>query len=438
MMITNLRPGNYFRKQNKRINNTRSIFSIILFCSFFLLLSGNTVAQNKTDWPSFHGPDRSNKSMETGLMKEWPKNGPEQLFVISGLGAGYSSVTVAGGLIYTAGQFENQTYVFAFDLNGKPVWKRPNGRAWTTNLSWASSYIGPRSTPTYDNGKLYHLSEAGRLTVYDAKTGKEIWSREIARDFDAPATEYGYSESVLIDGNNLYVRPAGRKGFQVCLDKNTGETIWTNTDIPGTEGYTSMVIHEYNGYRMIVGASSNCYYGVDTETGRLLWKFNFVNARELNLTDPVIHNEYVFVTSGYGKGSMLVKLKTSINEFTPETVWQSGLMDNHHGGVIFHDGYLYGSGSNSRGWFCLDFMTGKRIWNTNGKGSITYADRMLYLLDERTGSMKLVAATPDKYDLRGEFTVPKGGDSFYWAHPVVCGGRLYVRHGDKVFVYRIT
>lgn len=411
--------------------------SILLTLSLsFILSSFNSTAQNTGEWPCFHGTDRTNRSTETGLLKQWPEKGPELLFTISGLGEGYSTVSIGGGLIYTAGKYDNQTYVFAFDLNGEPVWKKPNGQAWSTTLSWATSYTGSRSTPTYNNGVVYHLSEGGRLTAFESKTGKEIWSREITKDFEAQIAEYGFSESVLIDGNNLFVRPGGKKGYQVCLNKNTGETVWVNTEIPGTEGYTSTVIKEYGGFRQIIGASSNCYFGIDIKTGKLLWKVDFENQRSLNLTDAISHNEYVFLTSGYGKGSTLVKLKKSGNGIATETVWQSELMDNHHGGVILHNGYLYGSGSNARGWFCLDFLTGKEMWKRDGKGSVTYAEGMIYLLDER-GTMSLVKASPDKFEMSGVFKVPKGGESMYWAHPVVCGGRLYIRHADKVFVYNI-
>ncbi|NQU86162.1 MAG: PQQ-binding-like beta-propeller repeat protein, partial [Mariniphaga sp.] len=263
-----------------------------------------------------------------------------------------------------------------------------------------------------------------------------IWHRELMQEFDAEITEYGYSESVLIDGDYLYVRPAGKKGYQVCLDKHTGKQVWANTEIAGVEGYSSPVLMDFGGYVQLINSSSNCFYSVDTKSGELIWKVDFENQRELNNTDVIILDDYVFITSGYGKGSILLKLKVSEGKIIPEKVWETELMDNHHGGVILHNGFLYGSGSNSRGWFCLDFMTGKQIWKSAGKGAITFAEGMLYLLDER-GSIKLVSATPEKFDLSGEFEVPKGGDGMYWAHPVVCDGTLYIRHADKLYAYDI-
>jgi outer membrane protein assembly factor BamB len=434
-------PFTYSNKKNsiRSVSIRKILLNTFLSICFLLTLSGCTgEAQYTCKWPCFHGSDRTNKSTETGLLKKWPEGGPELLWTVSGLGEGFTSVSIGGGLLYTAGMTDNQTYVFVYDYNGKLVWKKPNGKSWSTRMSHASSYIGPRSTPTYDNSMLYHLGDMGRLTAFDSKTGEEIWYRELPQDFDAEPTEYGYSESVLIDGDKLYTRPAGKKGFQVCLNKHNGELIWANTEIPGVEGYTSMVLMDFGGYRQIIGSSSDCYYGVDTKTGKLLWKVDYRNSQGLNVTDVIVNNEYVFISSGYGKGSMLLKLKGSGEEIIPETVWHSELMDNHHGGVILHNDYLYGSGTNSRGWFCLDFLTGKQIWKIQrGKGSLTYADGMLYMLDER-GTIKLVKATPDKYELSGEFNVPEGGPGMYWAHPVVCGGRLYIRHADKLYAYDIS
>jgi len=397
-----------------------------------------TDIQDQSEWPCFHGADRQNKSNETGLLKTWPDDGPELLWSVAGLGEGYSSVSVADGLIFTSGTFNDQTYVFAYDLDGELVWKKPNGSAWKVEVYWARGYDGPRSTPTYDDGVVYHLSELNRLTAYQSETGDMIWSRDLMGDFITGMPDYGYTESVLIDGNMLYVKPAGRMGFQVCLNKKTGETIWVNNDIPGLYAYNSAVLHEFGGYRQLINASSSCYYGVDPKTGKLLWKFDFENEYEVNCSDAVAHNEYVFMSSGEGGGCVLVRLKSSGKNITAEKVWKTDLMDNYHGGVIYHDGYVYGSGDRSRGWICIELLTGKLMWKDSGRmGSLTFADGMLYLYDEN-GRMRLVKASPEQFEVRGEFRVPRGGVGPYWAHPVVCGGRLYLRHADALYAYNIS
>ncbi|MBL7113782.1 MAG: PQQ-like beta-propeller repeat protein [Bacteroidales bacterium] len=395
------------------------------------------LAQEKGEWPCFHGIDRTNKSKETGLLKKWPENGPEQLWMVSGLGKGYSSMSIAGGYLYTAGMIEKQTYVFAFDLNGKQVWKKQNGTSWQTTMSHARAYTGSRSTPTYNDGIVYHLSDLGRLAALNSQTGNEIWVLELRQEFDAEIPEYGYSESVFIEGERLYCNPVGNKGFMICLDKKSGDLIWANTEIPGTVGFSSPVIGEFAGFRQLINLSSNCVYGVDTKTGKLLWRVEYENQRSNNCPDPIFHDGFVFASSGYGRGSTLIKLTSSENTIIPETVWHTELMDNLHGGVILHDGYLYGSGHNERGWFCLDFKTGKQMWKERGgMGSLIYADDMFYCLGER-GMMILVKATPEKYEAVSSFQVPSGGEGMHWTHPVVCGGRLYVRHEDKLFAYVI-
>jgi outer membrane protein assembly factor BamB len=411
-----------------------SRYSLFIFFLLIVIPFSKIASQKAGEWPSFHGSDRTNLSAETGLLKAWNVKGPALLFTISGLGEGYSSTAIAGGMIYTAGSTGNQSFLYAFDLNGKLVWKKPNGPAWTVTVSWASSYNGPRSTPTCDNGVIYHLSEAGRLSAFRAKTGDVIWSRDLPKEFNAKMPMYGYAESVLIDGDNLYVRTGGQKGYQACLNKLTGVTIWTSGEIPGDYGYNSMVINNFGGFRQIIGATNTCYYSLDSRTGKLLWKTDFINQYEINCTDAIVFNDNVFLTSGEGKGCMLIRLKKSGSGITTEKVWETKLMDNYHGGVILYNGYLYGSGSLARDWYCLDFLTGKQMWKTNGSGSLTYADGMVYLYDEK-GSMKLVKASPEKFEKAGEFRVPEGGQGPYWAHPVVCGGRLYLRHADKIFVY---
>ena len=424
------------------MNTPRTIIRDLLqpgFC-FFLIFSftGCVIsAQDIAQWHSFHGPDRTNKSIETGFLSEWPEEGPELLWTISGLGKGFSTVSIVGGYLFISGTEDQQTFVFAFDLEGKLLWKKPNGRSWETEMSHARTYNGARSTPTYSEGIVYHLGELGRLAAFDSKSGDELWSIELREQFDAEIPEYGYSESVYIQEDRLYCCPAGKKGYMVCLDKNSGQVIWANKEIKGNVGFSSLITYDHGGYRQIAGLSSNCIFGVELETGRLLWQVDYENSRSNNVSDPIFHDGFLFASSGYGKGSILLKLNSLDNGITPETVWQSELMDNHHGGVILHKGFLYGAGHNARGWFCLDFHTGTEVWKTGGKGSLTYADQNLYCLDEK-GIMKLVRAIPDKNEVVSTFKVPDGGDGMHWAHPVVCGARLYIRHQDMLFAYDIS
>jgi outer membrane protein assembly factor BamB len=345
-------------------------------------------------------------------------------------------MTLAGGYLYTAGMSDKQTFVFAIDLDGKQVWKKPNGGSWETTMRHATAYTGSRSTPTYDDGVVYHLGDLGQLSAFEHETGKSIWSLELGDLFDAEIPKYGYTESVLVDGDRLYCCPGGKKGFLACLNKKTGERLWASTGVPGTAGFSSLIVGKFSGRRQLIGMSSSCVFGADMESGKLLWTVDYENQRSNNATDPICHESHVFASSGYGKGSILIKLTTSGKKIVPETVWQTKTMDNHHGGVLLHEGHLYGSGHKSRGWFCLDLLTGKPRWNGWGKGSLLYADGMLYCLEEE-GTMKLVKATPDRYALVSSFKVPRGGKGLYWAHPIVCGGRLYVRHGDKLFAYDV-
>jgi outer membrane protein assembly factor BamB len=420
------------RMRPKKVQDQRWLMSFVLA----LMPLCAALSQKPGEWPCFHGQDRKNISTETGLLKKWDEKGPALLFTISGLGEGYSTVAISDGIIYTAGSAGNQSFLYAFDLSGKLLWKKPNGSAWSVTVSWASSYNGPRSTPTVDNGVVYHLSEAGRLTAFKAKTGDIAWSRDIRKDYNAEMPMYGYSESILIDGDNLYLRTGSNKSYEACLNKKTGATVWTSGEIPGDYGYNSMIVKDFGGFHQVIGATNTCYYSLDAKNGNLLWKADFKNKYDINCSDAIVYNDYVFLTSGEGKGSMLIKLKKTGNGITTEKVWETELMDNYHGGVILYNGNLYGAGSEPRIWYCLDFMTGKMMWKSNGAGSLTCADGMLYLYDEK-GSIKLVGATPDKFEKTGEFRVPKGGEGPNWAHPVVCGGRMYLRHSDKIFVYDI-
>ncbi|MGW8314769.1 MAG: outer membrane protein assembly factor BamB family protein, partial [Bacteroidales bacterium] len=404
----------------------------LLLSLFFSFQPG--FAQSSCNWPCFHGPERNNKSADTDLPVSWPEGGPPLLWKADGLGKGYSTVSFDNGRIYTSGMIDSLTYVIALDMEGIMLWKIPNGISWQTELPWARTYDGARSTPTCDSGWVYHLGELGRLVALDQQTGEEQWSMELRERFNAEIPEYGYAESVLIEGNRLYCCPAGEEGFVVCLDKRDGSLIWENHEIPGSVGFSSLIRYDMDGIPMLTGLSSSCIFSVDAETGRLLWTYPFENSRSNNIPDPLYEKGRLFATSGYGKGSILLDISVKGEEVNVRSVWQNDFLDNLLGGVILHKGFLYGSGDRSRGWFCIDFKTGNPLWKSGGKGSITYADGMLYCLDER-GTMTLVNANPTAFYPAGSFRVPESGSGMYWAHPVVCSHKLYIRHDETLFVY---
>jgi outer membrane protein assembly factor BamB len=390
-------------------------------------------------WPCFHGPVRNNLSLDRGLLQNWPQDGPPLLWTASDIGHGYSSVAVAAERIFTAGMISKRTHVTALDVTGRILWQKVNGQSWeaTQSQSWAISYSGSRGTPTVDGSTVYHLSELGRLTAFDLHTGEERWHVEVVQTFQAERPKYGLSESVLIHGDLLFCCPGGVGGYVVALDKHSGRTRWTNTDLRDSIGYGSPVVAEIDGVEQVITMSAERVFAFAPDNGRLLWDHAFGNTRGNSATDVVVSNGLVYASSGYGGGSILMRPRRQPNDqFAVEQVWKSDLLDNHHGGVLFWDGHLYGAGHEARGWFCLDFQTGAQRWQKDGKGSLTYADGMFYCLDER-GGMSLVKATSGKWDEVSSFRLPRGGSGLYWAHPVVCGGRLYVRHAERLFAYDI-
>jgi len=331
------------------------------------------------------------------------------------------------------------THVTALDLSGAIVWQKPNGRSWEASQSqpWAVPNAGARGTPAVDEGVVYHMAEMGTLRAFALSTGEEKWHVELLEAFAGERPKYGLSESVLVSGDRVFCCPGGAKGYMAALDKRNGRTLWACTDIADPVGYCSPVLASIDGVASVITMSARQVCAVDPEDGRLLWRHVFGNARENSATDVIVHNGLVYASCGYGKGSILLRPRRNAEgRFTVEEVWSSDLLDNHHGGVLRVGDCVYGAGHEARGWFCLDFMTGRKLWQAAGKGALTYADGKLYCVEEK-GTVSLVTCTPEKRDVAGSFFLPEGGKGLYWAHPVVCGGRLYVRHADRLFAYDV-
>lgn len=383
-------------------------------------------------WPEHHGPERTNMSPEKGLLKEWPDGGPSLVWRYSKCGHGYSGVTIADGMIFTAGDFGDMEMLLALDLDGKLLWKALNGEA------WLRSSPGARTTPTYDDGCLYHLNPQGRLAAYDAKSGKPIWAVDLKAEFDAAWGIWALAENVIVDGDRVLCMPGGPKGRIVALDKHTGKTLWANTEIEDSAAYCSPTIATHEGVRQLITLTQRSVVGVNVENGELVWSAPFVPRSPQNALTPVYRDGYVFVACGHSSGGTLLKIEAESR--TASRVWYREDLDNCHAGSIIVDGKLFGCGCRNGGknFYCVDFLTGEtvKLDKSLGKVGMTYADGMLYCLNHR-GTMSLLGITPDGFEIVSQFELEKRPANTYLAHPVVCGGRLYLRGGEDLCVYDI-
>ncbi len=383
-------------------------------------------------WPEFHGPNRDNISREKGLLKKWPADGPRLVWKSTECGWGYAGVSIAEGMIFTSGDFGDTEMVIALNLDGRLLWKTPNGR------SWRGPHPGSRTTPTYAGGVLYQMNPTGNLAALRARSGEQIWSLDLRSEFGARYGTWAMAENVVIDGDSLFCVPGGDRGLVVALDKNTGKTIWTNTDLDEVAAYCSPLLVTYKGVRQLITMTQRSVISVDIRTGKLLWSHPHRTPHDQNVTTPVFHDGYVYVTSGHSSGGALLKINPDQRGVTE--LWSKTDLDNCHGGMILIDGRMYGSACRigGKGFFCADFLTGKRKQTdlTLGKISLTCADGMLYGLSHR-GKMYLMKITPEGFNVVSQFDVPRENRARYLTHPVVCGGRLYIRHGDNLYVHDI-
>jgi hypothetical protein len=404
-----------------------------------LLLAGMTAFA--TDWPQWRGPQRTDISKETGLLKEWPKDGPGLAWTFREAGAGYSGFAVVGDRLYSCGADEKDEYIFALSTkDGSKLWSTVFDTRFD-NKPWGD---GPRCTPTFDNGLLYALSGSGTLVCVKAENGDKVWSVSLVKDLGGNRPGWGYCESPLIDGDKLVCTPGGGKGTFAALDKKTGEVIWQSKKLHDGAAYSSIIAAEIGGVRQYINMTSAGEAAVAASDGGLLWQSDIAQNGTAIIPTPLVLDNQVFVTSGYGAGCGLLKITKGEDKFTAEKVYSNKDMENHHGGVILIDGYIYGH-SNSKGWMCMDFKTGEVKWSSNGigKGSLTCADGMLYCYSEGNGTVALVEPSPTaKWSVKGTFEIPektqmKPKNGAIWTHPVVANGKLYLRDQDLIFCYDV-
>jgi outer membrane protein assembly factor BamB len=407
------------------------------------------------DWTVFHGPNRDNVSPETGLLKSWKEGGPPLLWKNKEIGntefPGFAGVTVAEGRVFTAGNVKTgdsdqnaQSVVFALDeKTGKEIWRYANGPGWVDK----GRFPGERSTPTIDGNRVYAFSSFGYLACLEAATGKEIWAKNVREEYEAKLPEWAYAESPYIDDNKVIIWIGGEKASVVAFDKMTGKEIWTTPSTGQKGNYASMIAFDFDGKRLYVNMNQAGVLGVDGKTGEQLFDVPHKTEWDVMATIPYFFDGKLFITSGYGTGSKLYKLNISGKTITLEEVWANKNFDNMHGGTVIKDGYAYFAShyyKQQRNWMCIKLEDGSIAWENEGirMGSLTCAEGMLYCMAEKDGTVALVKATPEKYEEVSRFRLPIEGDDKeedgkFWAHPVVCGKKLYLRHHNFLYCYDI-
>jgi outer membrane protein assembly factor BamB len=370
-------------------------------------------------------------SKETGLLQQWPASGPPIAWSVSTLGAGYGSVALKGDRMFVQGAKGGQSVVYALNrADGKGLWSKALGAAGSNDRG-----SGPRGTPTIDDDRVYVLTENGQLACLKVADGTEVWQRNILREFNGRQIPWLISESPLIDGANVIVTPGGPRAGMAALDKMTGKTVWTSQQLSDEAGYSSPIAADVQGVRVYMTLTADAGVGVRASDGKLMWRFEQVANGTANVATPVFHDNRVFYTSNYGTGAALLGLTAQNGEVRAQQIYFTREMQNHHGGVVLVDGYLYGFHNSIL--TCLEFATGKMQWRDRsvGKGALTYADGNLYILGE-DNMVGLAAASPTGYREKGRFKIADQGLPS-WAHPVVSGGRLYIRNQTTLAAYDI-
>lgn len=380
------------------------------------------------DWPTFLGPNRDGRSPDTGLLRQWPAGGPALLWKNESIGAGWSSVAVVGGRVYTTGnEGDSQMLICLDDKSGKELWRAAQGPRATHN-----KYPGARATPTVDGDRIYLTGGEGLLTCQSAKDGRVLWKKEMRRDFDGKVGGWQYAESVLILGGLAVVTPGGEHPV-VALDKASGRVAW-KSDKPGTAGYSSLVPITLGGRTVLVNGSQSGLLAVDAKTGRELARCPFAENNVANAPTPAFADGRLFWAVGYNKGGVCLSVDASAGALKLGEAWTTRDFACHPGNYVVAQGKVYGKGKGAL--VCADLKTGETLWQERGgAGQVTWADGLLFSLADTGGRLTLLDPSADGSRVKGSLQVAGSGNS--WSHPVVINGHLYVRYDTNLYCFDV-
>ena len=410
--------------------------SRVIFFLFISLIIFSGCKQ-KCEMSQWRGPNRDGIYNETGLLKKWPDNGPELKWSVEGLGFGHSCVAVLNEKVYVTGikdTISSMGVLFTFDLAGNLLWEKEYGKDFTLN------FHGTRSAPVVVDELIYIESGMGAVYCLNAEIGKEIWSVDFIKDLGVDSViQFGYAESVLIDGDNLICVPGAKENNVVALNRFTGEKVWSSKGNSEIATYNSPILINHNGFKLVIAMSSGSIMGIDANTGEIFWIVEQTQQNKIHANTPIYCDGKLVVSSADPTDSSgLVQLELSEDGKKAEVVWRNTKFRNLMGGIVKVDSCLYGSAYLKNDWQVMDWDTGEMLDQNKelGGGSIIYADGLFYCYAERDGEVALAKASAERFEIISKFKVPLGTKE-HWARPVIDNGVLYVRHGDALMAYNI-
>ena len=394
-----------------------------------------SVSARAADWPQWRGAGRTGVAEET-IKGEWPEGGPKELWKAT-LGGGYSCPAVVGDRLYIAGNKkvgdELRGFLFALDAaSGKELWSADYGPEWTTN------YPESRTTPTVAGDKIYIVS--GMMDVVCVSTEGKVLGRITLTDrFSGKIPRWGNAESPLVYDDKIIALPGGPDAAVVALSTKNGETLWTSKGLSDGVTYCSPALLTLHGVRQVVTHTDSNLVGLDADTGAVLWKTPYRNQRTIHPNTPLLVDaDTIAVSSGYKFETRLYRIsKNTEGSFAAEQLWSNTDADNHHHGLILHNGTLF-CASTQGGLCAIDPKTGKTLYRIAElpSGSLVKTSERLIGYAEKGGAVCLVEADVEKYAIKGTFPVTYG-EGPHWAHPVVANGQLYIRHGAVLAAYDV-
>jgi outer membrane protein assembly factor BamB len=396
------------------------------FILFFLLV--HTLYGFVQPIAQWRGIARDGIYHETNLLKIWPENGPELVLKIDSIGNGFSSPAILNNRIFVAGETDSIGYLYAFDLHGKLIWKKETGREWTEN------FPGSRSTPTVIDNLVYYCSSMGGILCLDAETGEKNWSVSMLKDLHGINIRFGYTESLLIDGDRLYCFPGGKDTNVVALNRFAGNLVWKSKAMADSAAYCSPAIIELPGRKIFVTFGIHHLIGIDASTGELLWSHPFERTGDIHCNTPIFADGFIYYDDRGGNG--IVKLELAPDGKSIREVWRNFKGGNVQGGSVKIGEYLYGSRYRPARFESIQTSTGAVADSVKFNcGSTIFADDMLYCYSDK-GEMGLIQPGQGKPVVVSSFKITAGSRE-HFAHPVINNGILYIRHGNTLLSYDI-